>query len=105
MSNNALKFDSEKPDLTMVPPELVEAVAKVMGYGAKKYGRGNYLNGMEHHRVLAAAMRHINQFLRGQEFDSESGLPHLHHAVTNLAFLICYQERGLGIDDLRSKNG
>lgn len=104
MNDKALKHDSNKPDLTLVPPELTEAVAQVMGFGCTKYGRSNWLGGMEHHRVLAACMRHINKFLKGEEIDPESGFPHLWHAVTNLAFLITYQERELGTDDLRRKN-
>lgn len=96
-----LKFDSEKPDLTLVPTHLSEAVARVMMFGASKYGRNNWRLGMEHHRLLAATMRHINKFLRGEEFDEESGMPHLWHAACDLAFLIEYQQENIGLDDLR----
>lgn len=96
----AIKHDSSKPDLTLVPPELIEQVAVVMGFGAKKYGRNNWKDGMEQSRYLAAAMRHINSLLKGEEFDSESGLSHIAHAATNLAFLLHYRENNLGTDNL-----
>jgi hypothetical protein len=102
-SNAAKKFDTDKVDLTLVPPHLKKAVARVMMYGAVKYGRDNFKEGMEHHRVLAAALRHIDAFLNGQELDPESGFPHIWHAACNLGFLIHYQEENIGIDNLRKK--
>ena len=34
------KFDSDKPRLDLVPPELIEAVGAVRTYGVQKYGDG-----------------------------------------------------------------
>ena len=33
-----LKFDQEKTRLELVPPEIVEAIGQIMGFGANKYG-------------------------------------------------------------------
>ena len=96
----AIKHDQEKPKLSMVPPELVESVAQVMMYGADKYGRDNWRQGMEHSRYLDAAYRHLHALIKGEEFDPESGLPHLAHTACNLAFLLYYKEHSIGIDDL-----
>jgi hypothetical protein len=76
-----IKHDSGKPDLSMVSYELMEAVAKVRMFGMIKYSRDNWKNGFKVTRSCAAALRHIFLFLRGDTLDSESGLPHLAHAV------------------------
>lgn len=92
----AKKFDQKKPDLTLPSPYLEEAVAYVMQMGLEKYGRDNWRSGKDdpefHRRTLAAAKRHIAAFLKGNPIDDESGLPHLWHAVTDLSFIIHWQE-------------
>ena len=82
------KFDQGKPDLTMVSRTFVEQVAKVMMFGATKYGRDNYLEGMSVLRLLAAAQRHIKAFEDGEDTDPESNLNHLAHAAANLNMIM-----------------
>ena len=66
-----------------------------MEFGAKKYGDENWKQGFDDNkRVLAAALRHIYQFLDGERVDPESGLNHLEHAITNLAFALHYIKQG-----------
>jgi len=83
-SNAAKKFDTDKVDLTLVPPHLKKAVARVMMYGAVKYGRDNFKEGMEHHRVLAAARPrvrippHLARGLQLRVFDSLSRREYRH---------------------------
>lgn len=88
------KFDQDKPDLTLVPVELLEAVAGALGYGVVKYGRGNYELGLEDVRLIAACLRHIYAHLGGEELDSESGQPHLGHAAANLGMYFRCQKLG-----------
>jgi hypothetical protein len=84
----ALKHDSAKVDLSLVPLEAMEGIARAMTYGAKKYSRGNYrLSGMEWTRLAAACARHLFAWLAGEDLDPESGLSHIDHAQASLAML------------------
>jgi hypothetical protein len=55
-------------------------------------------------RVYGALMRHLWTWWRGDNLDKETGKSHLWHAVCCLAFLITYEERGIGEDDRNNKN-
>lgn len=71
----------------------LEAVAHVVTHGAAKYDvrtelwANNWRFGMRWSRLIAAAFRHLYAHLRGETVDSETGLPHVAHAITNLLFL------------------
>lgn len=83
-----LKFDGDKLRYDLVPPSAIEALAAVLTFGARKYKPNNWKNCQEPERYLAAMLRHIEAYRAGEEFDKDSGMPHLAHAMTNLAFLI-----------------
>ena len=87
------KHDSGKPLMGAVPPNALLAVAKVLTFGAEKYGRGNWrqVDNAET-RYLDAALRHINAYQRGEAADPESGESHLAHAVCSLMFMLELQE-------------
>ncbi len=84
----AVKNDKQKPDLSILPLSFLTEVAKAMSYGANKYGRDNYKQGMEVTRFLSAALRHIYQYLEGEDIDSESGNLHLGHAAASILMAI-----------------
>ena len=93
MIGDEFKADLGKPRLDLVPPDMIEAVGTVMTFGAEKYGVGNW-RFVEHDRYRAALMRHLCAYLRDPYGkDADSGLPHLWHLATNVAFL-CELERG-----------
>ena len=94
-----MKFDRSKDRMDLLPPELETAVAKVLTFGAAKYGDRNWEQGMGWGRVYAAMRRHMNAWWAGEENDAETGMPHTWHAACCLAFLISYQARGIGTDD------
>jgi len=81
------KFDNDKLRMDLIPPEAIEELAKVLTYGANKYEAHNWM-GVESHRYIAALMRHINAWRKGEECDQESGLKHLSHALCNITFLL-----------------
>lgn len=87
------KHDTGKPLMGAVPPNALLAVAKVLTFGAEKYGRDNWrqVDGAET-RYLDAALRHINAYQRGESVDLESGESHLAHAVCSLMFMLELQE-------------
>lgn len=93
------KDDHGKPQLSILTIESLMAEARAFEYGAKKYSRNNYKQGMQWTRVLDAALRHINTFASGKDVDDESGLNHLWHAKACLAMLIYYYENKVGTDD------
>lgn len=85
-----VKHDDGKTPLALLPPVAIEEMGRVLGYGAKKYSAGNWRNVGEDWRMryMSAALRHLFAYLRGEMVDAESGLPHLSHALCNLAFLV-----------------
>lgn len=89
-----------KPDLSLVPPAAVIYMALAMGDGAKKYGPYNWREKKVRCRVyLAACLRHIQQFLDGEELAEDSGRPHLGHALACLGIVVDAKETGNLVDD------
>lgn len=80
----AVKHDAGKPDYTFISKEMMDLVAEVRAFGAKKYSRGGWKKGFKVTRSCAAALRHIFAFLSGETLDPESGLSHLGHAICSL---------------------
>lgn len=95
----AVKFDSDKPPIGLIPRSALEAEAQVLAFGAEKYGRDNWRKGMEWQRMIDAALRHIVAFADGEDMDPESGYHHLAHAKCCLSFLIEYHIKQLGTDN------
>lgn len=83
-----MKFDGDKPRYDLVPPSAIKAMADVLTFGARKYKPNNWRNCEELGRYVAATMRHFEAYRAGEVNDPDSGLPHLAHAMTNLAFLL-----------------
>lgn len=92
------KADAGKPDLTLVPQEIIWDIARTREYGTKKYGDPDNWKRVEIERYRAAAFRHLLKYLGDPHgYDEESGLPHLYHLATNCAFLCemeTYREEG-----------
>ena len=110
----AVKFDEGKVPLELVPASMMWATAKVLAFGAKKYGARNWEKGMEWSRVYGALLRHVTCWFAGcgptkrsflfGEIDDETQLSHLWHAACCIAFLIEWEETAVGTDD-RPKGG
>lgn len=94
-----VKHDSGKPRLDLIPPRAAEIIGGVLAYGAKKYSASNWMQGADWSRYSGAALRHLFAFIKGEDNDPESGLPHLAHAACCVLFLLEYQAAGLGTDD------
>ena len=98
-------FGSKKPDLTLVPPAAKVYMALAMQNGADKYGPYNWrLKRVSAMTYLAAAMRHIESFIDGEECASDSGVPHLAHAMASLGILVDALETG-NLNDNRPPSG
>lgn len=99
MSDEGVKFDTDKIRMELVPPEAIEGLSRVLTFGAKKYGDRNWENGMKWSRVFGALLRHLFAWWGGQKNDPETGFSHLDHAMANVAFLMTYELRKKGEDD------
>ena len=82
------KHDAGKLRFELIPPSALKAIAEVLTFGANKYSDNNWQNVDDPGRYVGALYRHLEAWRAGEEMDPESGLPHLHHAITNLTFLI-----------------
>ena len=84
-----IKYDSKKPDYSLIPPHALDDVAKVLTYGAQKYDRHNWkqLENLDT-RYFAAAQRHLWALQRGEILDEETGLHHAAHAICCMMFML-----------------
>lgn len=90
--NQEAKKDYGKPMLSLVPTEILEDVAKVLMFGLIKYTKDSWKK-VEKERYKDACYRHWIAYLNDPHGnDEESGLPHLYHVATNIAFL-CHLEK------------
>lgn len=90
MSNQKIKADAGKPRLTLVPLQIIFDIARVREYGVKKYSEGGVDNwkNVEVERYRDAMFRHLVAYIQDPHgVDEESGLSHLAHLATNVAFL------------------
>lgn len=83
-----MKFDTSKLRYDLIPTSTTKALAQVLTYGAKKYKPNNWQNVDDPDRYVAALYRHLEAWRDGEKVDKESGLQHLAHALTNVAFLL-----------------
>jgi len=101
-----MKDSISKTKYHLVPMDSVEEMAKVLEFGAKKYGDRQWEKGMAFSELYSAILRHAKSFFQdGEDRDSESQLLHAAHIMCNAAFLVRYQTREIeGIDDRPSVN-
>lgn len=75
--------------LNLIPPRSLIAIAEVRAFGVDKYkdpwAWRNLVKALD---FIEAAKRHLLKIELGEELDEESGLPHLHHALTSLAMAV-----------------
>jgi hypothetical protein len=91
---------SSKPDLSLIPPVANVHEARAMMDGAGKYGAYNWRDQpVQALTYAAAAMRHIGQWIDGEERDPVSGVHHLGHARACLGILLDAIECEMLIDN------
>lgn len=89
-ADQTAKADAGKPQLSLVPTQIIYDIAAVREYGCNKYPEGGKDNWkqVEPQRYRDAAYRHFLAYIKDPaSVDKESGLPHLWHLATNCAFL------------------
>lgn len=91
----AVKYDSGKSRMELLPLPTLENIAKVMTFGANKYADNGWKslpNADE--RYLGALLRHLAAIQKGEVLDPESGLPHIDHVACNAMFLSYFNSLG-----------
>ena len=92
--NQEVKADNGKAKLSLVPSEIVRAIADVREYGVKKYKAKDNWKCVEKERYVDALYRHWLAYIDGEMVDSESGIEHIKHVACNLAFIIELEKDG-----------
>ena len=93
-AEKGLKYDTGKLRYSLVPPIAIKGIAEVLTFGASKYGPNNWqLVDNAEERYLDALYRHLEAYRAGKRYDPESGLTHLAHAATNVAFLQYFESK------------
>lgn len=66
-----VKGDAGKPDLSLLSTIWIFGVADVLTYGKVKRGAHNWRKGLAITRLCAGSLRHIFQFLGGEDIDRD----------------------------------
>ena len=90
-----------KPARHLIPQSANILEAVVLALGARKYGGSCNWRTRDIHSSIytSAAMRHLAQWLDGEDDDPESGVSHLAHARACLGILLDALATGHLIDD------
>ena len=84
------KDDKGKPMVSLVESDFILGMAKILTFGANKYGAENWKLGAspeDIRRYKDALLRHVLTYTSGELNDKETGLSHAYHAACNLMFL------------------
>ena len=91
MPKVALRHNTGKAPMCYVFefPAVMEAIGRVMEFGAAKYADGNWrIGGKPDKEYWDSMARHLAALKRGEVYDKDSGCSHLGHAIWNLMALL-----------------
>ena len=88
-----VKDDKGKLLMSLIPHQVIFGLSEVLTFGANKYTPNGWKTVPDaERRYKDALLRHIYSHEAGEDLDQESGLSHLKHALTNIAFLVYLEE-------------
>ena len=90
MSNEkeqALRYNSGKPQMSLIDLNSLEPMVRVLEYGCKKYFRDNWKRGFPVTQLCDSLLRHIAEFLEGKNIDEESQCEIIGHILCNCMFI------------------
>lgn len=80
----SLRYNSGKPDYSLIPLAAMKEAAHVLEYGATKYAIDNWMKPTNWRVSYACLMRHMSAWQGGEDLDPESQRNHLGHAMCNI---------------------
>jgi hypothetical protein len=86
-NNQAMRFNTGKPQYSLLDLKCFEDGVRVLEFGAEKYARDNWRKGLPQTQILDSMMRHIAALQQGELIDPESGISHIGHIQCNAMFL------------------
>lgn len=96
----AARFVEGKIRHDLIPPFVLDELAKVYTYGTIKYDDENYLKGLKWKKeVIGPMLRHLWKWIRGERIDEESGCNHMAMVLWQGFTLMLYDKYSLGRDD------
>ena len=100
--NQEIKADAGKRQLTLVPTQIIRDIAECREYGVAKYGERESWREVEVQRYRDAMFRHMLAYLDDPYgVDEESGISHLKHLATNVAFLCELDKQERVVEDCK----
>jgi hypothetical protein len=97
--DRAFRYNQGKLRYDLLEPHALKELVKVFTKGAEKYADRNWEKGMKWSKMLASLHRHLAAFEQGEDFDQETGLPHMAHASWNAMGLVSYMRMHPELDD------
>jgi len=82
-----MRFNNDKLRWSLIDFDSLEDMVRVLEFGAEKYDDNNWKKGLKTTEITESLMRHLFAYLRGEDIDPESGLPHTGHIMCNAMFL------------------
>src|ERR1051326_971183 len=105
-SNPKDLIGSSKVPLHLWPETATALGCMALLDGMLKYGRSNWrASGVRSSIYYDAQRRHMDKWFEGEDIDSDSGLPHLAHALACIAVVVDAQAAGKLNDDRQVKGG
>lgn len=99
-TNPKTQVGRNKPDVSLIPPVATMHQADAFMDGADKYGPYNWREKTVSIRTyIAAAKRHLDLFLDGEQVAKDSKVHHLGHAMACCAIMLDAMSVGNAIDD------
>jgi len=80
----SLRYNTGKPDYSLVPMAAMKEAVHVLEYGSTKYAIDNWMRPTNWRVSYACLMRHMAAWQGGEDNDPESGRNHLGHAMCNI---------------------
>lgn len=106
VKGGGIRHNTSKLPVHLVPPSTVRAIAKVLKAGMDKpnpYPERNWELGMSWTTVYASLLRHLMDWMDGEDYDKETGLLQVEHILTNASFLVEYAKTCPELDDRPKK--
>lgn len=85
MQKKSKRYNSEKPQWSLLSSKGLLPLVRVMEAGAAKYDRDNWKIGLDRYQILDSMLRHIHA-LENEEFDKETKVHHIGGILANAMF-------------------